>query len=197
MINSRIHILKESYKLFLSNNMEKVTFTELEKATEKIRGTILYHFNSKQKLFESIVDEVFLPSFEITPETMETAHHASFEDFIKIYKSPEERVINKIKTELQVEEPETGYYNFLNQAHKYYPAFKKEYSKIITKELSVWNVAMTRIRKDHSSFYCDDKEMAYVFMLLSTGFYYNKGYQVPFEFSYADLLKHLSRYILA
>lgn len=192
-----MHILKEAYRLFLSNNMEKVTFTELEKATGKIRGTILYHFNSKQKLFESIVDEVFLPSFEITPEIMETAHHASFEDFIKVYKSPEERVINKIKTEIQSIEPETGYYNFLNQAHKYYPVFKKEYSKIITKELSVWNTVIERIKKDNSSFSGDAKELAHIFMLISTGYYCNKGYQVPFEFSCADLLKHLSRYILA
>ena len=191
-----MRILKEAYRLFLFSNVEKVTITELEKITQKVRGTLFYHFKNKQNLFNSVVSEVFLPSFEITPKILEAANDMTFEDFIDQYKSPEERVINKITTELQVEEPEMGYYNFLNQAYKYYPPFKKEYSKIITKELSVWNVVIIRIKKDNSSLCCDAKEMAYAFMLLSTGFYYNKGYQVPSGFDCATLLKHLSRCVL-
>ncbi len=59
MIDTRKHILFESYKLFLSYNIEKVTITELERATSKIRGIIFYHFSNKQQLFEAVVDEVF------------------------------------------------------------------------------------------------------------------------------------------
>lgn len=197
MGNCRMHILKEAYRLFLFSNVERVTIIELEKITQKVRGTIFYHFKNKQNLFNSVVEEVFLPSFEITPEIMGVANNVTLEEFIKQYKSPEERVINKIKTELQVEEPETGYYNFLNQAHKYHPSFKKEYSNIINRELSVWNMVINRIEKDSSSFSGDAKELANIFMLISTGYYYNKGYQVPSEFDYATLLKHLSCCILA
>ncbi len=191
--NCRIHILKEAFKLFLLHNMEKVTISELEKSTEKIRGTIFYHFDNKQKIFESVVDEVFLPLFDIPVEITNAAQNVSFEYFVKIYQSPEERVIHKIKTVFQAEEAEIGYYNFLNQAQKYYPPFKKKYTEIIKKELFVWDIALSNNAYPLSRSNFPRKELSYIFMMLSTGFFYNKGYCDVSDINYRTLLCDLTR----
>lgn len=50
----------EAYKLYASKPYDQVTFTELEKATGLSRGAILYHFKSKELLFNSIVENFIL-----------------------------------------------------------------------------------------------------------------------------------------
>lgn len=188
----RMQILRESYVLFLHGNVEKVTINELEKATKRIRGAIFYHFKGKLKLLESIVEELFLPSFNIPSEIVEAANEASFEDFIKVYKSPEERVINIIKTEFKVDEPDFCYFNFMNQAKKYYPDFSSKYAKVIDLELSVWNAVIEKNR-DQLTFFGDrTKEIAAIFMHLSTGLFFQKGYYGSFVSDNAALLHRLS-----
>ena len=191
--NCRAHILNEAYKLFLFQTTEKVTIFELEKATGKIRGTIFYHFANKQKVFEAVVDEIFLPSFDIPNEITATAIKGTFDDFIQIYQSPEKRVINKIKACFQVESPETGYINFLNQAYKYYPSFKTKYSQIIRKELSVWEKVLIKGKERGIFSSLNPKETAYGLMLLNSGFFYCKAYHEALEFDYSDLLDCMSR----
>ncbi len=191
--NCRIHILNEAYKLFLFQNMEKVTISKLEHTTRKIRGTIFYHFANKQKLFEAVVDEIFLPSFEIPDKITAMAIKGTFEDFINVYQSPEKRVIDKIKTFFQVESPETGYHNFLNQANKYYPSFKTKYSKILKKELSVWEKVLIKAKESGLFSNFNTKETAYELMLLNTGYFCSKAYYEGLDFDYPDLLNCMFR----
>ena len=194
MGNCRKQVLEGAFKLFLLHNMEKVTITELEKATTKIRGTIFYHFENKQKIFESVVDEIFLPLFDIPAEITDVVQYIAFKDFIGVYQSPEERVIHKMKTIFQVEEAEAGYYNFLNQAHKYYPSFKNKYSKIIDKELFVWNMVISRNKETNTLPNLPTKDLSYIFIMLSTGFFYNKGYRDALDVDYRTLLYDLARF---
>lgn len=60
--NSRNLILKETFKLFLQKNVEKVTVPDLEKATGIQRGTIFYHFKDKEALFIEVIDRYFFQS---------------------------------------------------------------------------------------------------------------------------------------
>lgn len=58
--DSKQFILIEAFKLFTSNQYDKVTFSKLEAATNFSRGAILYHFKSKEVLFEAVVKEFVL-----------------------------------------------------------------------------------------------------------------------------------------
>lgn len=62
MKNGRVKetILEEAFKLFLSKPYDKVTYTELEKATGFSRGAILHHFRVKITLFEQVIDKYLL-----------------------------------------------------------------------------------------------------------------------------------------
>lgn len=49
-------LLFEAYKLYVSKPYDHVTFSELEKATKLSRGAILYHYKSKELLFNAVIE---------------------------------------------------------------------------------------------------------------------------------------------
>ncbi|WP_348768706.1 TetR/AcrR family transcriptional regulator [uncultured Bacteroides sp.] len=57
---SKQKILLESFKLFVSKSLSDITFSDIEKATNLSRGTILYHFKTKDQIFTEIVNQFIL-----------------------------------------------------------------------------------------------------------------------------------------
>lgn len=53
-------IILEAFKLYVSKPYEQVTFAELEKVTGLSRGALLYHFKSKELLFNTIIEQFVL-----------------------------------------------------------------------------------------------------------------------------------------
>lgn len=49
-------LLLEAYKLYVSKPYDHVTFSELEKVTKLSRGAILYHYKSKELLFNAVIE---------------------------------------------------------------------------------------------------------------------------------------------
>lgn len=162
-------ILEKAYNLFLLNNFEKVTISKLEKSCEKIRGTIFYYFSNKQKLFEAVVDEVFFPSLSLPNEVSETAVSASFQSFIDIYTSPEDRIINDIKFRYNIKNANMSCYNFITQACQYYNNFQEKYRDAIIKDATVWNYAI-RKAQDTNEISRDIKvDLSALFISMSSG----------------------------
>ncbi|MDR2882399.1 MAG: TetR/AcrR family transcriptional regulator [Alistipes sp.] len=57
---TRANIIEQSFRLFSSMQYDKVTYPEIERATDLRRGSILYHFKSKLELFEAVVETMLL-----------------------------------------------------------------------------------------------------------------------------------------
>lgn len=49
-------LLLEAYKLYVSKPYDHVTFAELEKVSGLSRGAILYHYKSKELLFNAVIE---------------------------------------------------------------------------------------------------------------------------------------------
>lgn len=191
MRNSRSYILEESYKLFLCRNVEKVTISELEKETKKIRGTIFYHFNDKLNLFNCIVHEIFLPQLDIPTQMRDAALNVSFATFIESYKSPEERAIEIMKKRYHIPEAEMCYFNFLSQAYKYSPDFQKQYTQVFFKEIQIWKTVIDRNKKSDISIDCDSHILANIVILFKTGVFYAKGHTDIPKIDYDNTLAKL------
>lgn len=58
--NSKNLILIEAFKLFAYNSYDQVTFNKLEEATKLSRGAILYHFASKEIIYNAVITEFVL-----------------------------------------------------------------------------------------------------------------------------------------
>lgn len=165
----RNFILEKAYNLFLLNNFEKVTISKLEKSCEKIRGTIFYYFANKQKLFEAVVDELFFPSLSLPDEVSEIAISSSFQNFVTIYISPEDRVINNIKFRYDIKNTNMSCYNFIIQACQYYKNFQEKYREIIIKDVAVWNYAIKKAQDTNEISTDAEVDLSTLFISMSSG----------------------------
>ena len=174
--NSRSLILTKAYKLFLVNNLEKVTISNIEKITGKVRGTIFYHFKDKQNLFKSVVEEVFFPSFNIPVDIIEMAKSKNFNYFVDKYICPDERAIRDIRNNHEIKNAESAYFHFLSQASIYYSDFKNKMSDIVNEDLSICKQAIDNYKKENDIKNIDSTVMAFFIIALNTGTLYNKEY---------------------
>ena len=55
-------ILRESFKLFLAQGYDAVSFTDIERAAQVTRGAIFHHFSGKEDLFKHVADQ-FIDAF--------------------------------------------------------------------------------------------------------------------------------------
>jgi AcrR family transcriptional regulator len=167
--NSRQVILKEAYKLFLTNNVEKVTISEIEKATKKIRGSIFYYFKSKQAIFNAVVEEMFFQSFRFPVNLIEIAISQSFEQFLDSYTGYEQRAILQIKKLYEMEKPEIAYYDFISQANRYYPDFKNKFNEIVQKDYDICS-KIIRVSQDKNELKIgDSKKLAFLLLKINSG----------------------------
>jgi AcrR family transcriptional regulator len=126
------NILRETYRLFLTENIERVTVIDIENATKRTRGTFFHYFRDKQDLFEKTVEKQYL--VQLKKKGYPTNAPIDFEDFINNYKSPSERVTAHIKALYENINAEKAFCHFTLQASRYYPDFDTVYNRIIEKE---------------------------------------------------------------
>lgn len=55
---TRAMIIFEAFKLFSTKQYDNVTYSDFERETGMTRGSILYHFPSKQNLFEAVIENL-------------------------------------------------------------------------------------------------------------------------------------------
>lgn len=80
---SKNKILLEAFKLFASKPYEKVTFADLENATGLSRGAILYHIQTKENLFEQILEDLIFKRSTIVSNNNVVGLWNHIENFIQ------------------------------------------------------------------------------------------------------------------
>ncbi len=126
------NIIRATYRLFLTENIERVTISDIEKATDRTRGAIFHYFQDKQDLFEKTVEEQYFVQLKKHP--YQTDKPVDFDCFIDSYQSPSERLIAHIKQLDENINAEKAFYHFTLQAGRYYPGFDAIYSRILEDE---------------------------------------------------------------
>lgn len=81
--NSKNRILIEAFKLFACKPFDKVTFADLENATGLSRGAILYHVQTKENLFDLVLEELIFKRTTIAIDPNITGLWNHIEAFIQ------------------------------------------------------------------------------------------------------------------
>lgn len=134
-MKSKELLLLEAYKLYVSKPYDHVTFSELEKVTGLSRGAILYHYKSKELLFNAVIEHFVIEKSAITALIDDDC--GSLLDFIKNF-------ISECKREMQ-EYRSRGIYNmnlakFHMEFHalSYYNDAQNIFKKWLENEQNVW-----------------------------------------------------------
>lgn len=139
LINMRMKtkesLLFEAYKLYASKPYGHVTFAELEKATGLSRGAILYHYKSKELLFNAVIENFVFKESSVNTLISEDCNN--FLGFIK-------KFISQCKDEMQ-RYRSMGMYNInLAKLHiefhalSYYKDAQEIFRKWMENERNIW-----------------------------------------------------------
>lgn len=128
-------LLLEAYKLYVSKPYDHVTFSELEKVTGLSRGAILYHYKSKELLFNAVIEHYVIKKSSVSALINEDSD--SLLEFIK-------KIISGCKSEMQ-EYRSFGIYNMnLAKFHiefhalSYYNGAQNIFKKWLEDEQNIW-----------------------------------------------------------
>lgn len=134
---SRDLILKEAFKLFLQNNIEKVTVPELERVTKLQRGAIFYHFKDKEAIFKEVIEKYFFSPLNIfspiAPDgiySLEEYWDKKNEHLVKI-----QSWFNKEKIPIN---PSSAFFHIAEQANLYIPTFRENMQNLLEANKTYW-----------------------------------------------------------
>lgn len=134
---SRDLILKEAFKLFLQNNIEKVTVPELERVTKLQRGAIFYHFKDKETIFKEVIEKYFFSPlnifYPIAPDEI-----YSIEEYWDKKNKHLVKIQSWFKQEGVLINPYSAFFHLAEQANLYIADFRENMQNLLEANKIYW-----------------------------------------------------------
>ncbi len=141
-MTTKERITEEAFKLFLNNNFEKVSISDIENATGKTRGAIFYFFKNKEEIFIEVIDtymiEVQNPYQKFSFDT-----NMSLNQFINRYINGINTTMSKMLS-ISVVNIYKQYFSLYLQASRIYPNFSEIMTQNSIKEIKLWEKVIKR-----------------------------------------------------
>ena len=141
-MTTKDRIIEEAFKLFLNNNFEKVSISDLEEAVGKTRGAIFYFFKNKEEIFNEVIETYIIKTQ--TPEVkFDNSEDLTLEQFIYHYIRGINRTMSKMLS-LSVVNIYKQYFALYLQASRIYPNFSEIMTRHAVAELGLWERTISR-----------------------------------------------------
>jgi TetR/AcrR family transcriptional regulator, transcriptional repressor for nem operon len=165
MSDAREHILNTSFRLFLQKNFKEVTMREIVEKTGLSKGAFYHYFESKEQLFEEVVNHFFLT---LTSIDFDSFSHASLGEFCKDY-------LKFLATQSEIYTSEgadsgSNLFTLIFESMKIVPGFKKKFRAAEEKEIDGWRrIIKIARRNDEITSEMSDEEIAKIFIFINDG----------------------------
>jgi len=132
MDTTKQEIVQKAFALFLTIGYTEVTMSRLLKETRLSKGGFYHHFESKEQLFEEVVEQFFFgvtanKGFEPTPSKTFTGN---MEDFL----GRKQAAFQMFASHLGVEQNELNFFLFIMQAIRYLPGVRQKVDLFMYRE---------------------------------------------------------------
>jgi TetR/AcrR family transcriptional repressor of nem operon len=136
MLETKDHILKTAFILFLKKGYKSVTMQNLEKETGLTKGAFYHYFKSKEEIFVEVIDKYHLSQRNFTSSEFEL--RCTLSEFIDYQINEIVLKINNIRKLADIENPDPFFISLILEARKYYPGFTEK-TKVLSKAvLMMW-----------------------------------------------------------
>jgi len=167
--DSKEHILKTSFSLFLQKSFKEVTMNELVAAAGLSKGAFYHYFESKEKLFSEVIDTFYFKNMTIDYSKLS---HESLWQFYHDYAKEITGLINESKAFLDTKDQEANinYFIMMFDALKLFPDFRNKLRETQQKELDAWS-AIVKIGREKGEFESpmSDEQIARMFIYSTDG----------------------------
>lgn len=165
------NLIFQSFVLFSHNPYSNVKFADIEKATGLSRGAVLYHFASKQDIFNAVVKFSLLGRASILeiPIVDSEPLNTFIIDFVKSCKTTMKELAKK-----GIKNVNRAHYNIESQALYFYDQFDILSEQIRDTELAVWTQVVKKAQKvDEIKKDIDPEKLAALFLNTYLGHAYS------------------------
>lgn len=168
MNETREHILKVAFNLFLVKSYKEVTMAELVEKTGMSKGAFYHYFKSKEQLFLEAIKNCMS---SITPDFSILDKNSLYE-FYHQYAVYQNRVLNSLQ--LDGDDLDRGltvnYYSLVFDALKIFPSFREKLLEHEQDELKAWKGVISTARKNGEiRSFMNDEQIAKVFIYTNDG----------------------------
>lgn len=169
MQNTKEHILKTAFKLFLQKSYKEVTMQDIVRETGLSKGAFYHYFKSKEQLFKEIINTYYFDKMMIDYEKLS---HNSLKEFYQDYVKNIKNTLTSIKNEI-FDSNTLVNINFISivfDAMKLFPRFQEKVKQTQQYELNEWIkiVKIARRKKEFSS-PMSDEQIARMFIYSNDG----------------------------
>lgn len=168
MNDTREHILKVAFNLFLVKSYKEVTMAELVEKSGMSKGAFYHYFKSKEQLFQEALKNCMS---SLTPDFSIFDRNSLYE-FYHQYAVYQNRVLNSLQ--LDGDDPDRGltvnYYSLVFDALKVFPSLREKLLEHEQDELKAWKEVISTARKNGEIRpFMNDEQIAKVFIYTYDG----------------------------
>lgn len=147
MKNSKEHILKTSFRLFLQKSFKEVTLNEIVVATGLSKGAFYHYFQSKELLFVEVINTFFFDQMMIDYRTLRTN---SLWDFYHDYALQLKKTVAVFKEYGNFSDTKVNVNSLtmMFNALDLFPGFRDKLREAKQKELDAWTSVIAKSRSN-------------------------------------------------
>ncbi|WP_297118173.1 TetR/AcrR family transcriptional regulator [uncultured Porphyromonas sp.] len=140
-------ILRESFKLFLAQGYDAVSFTDIERAAQVTRGAIFHHFSGKEDLFKHVADQfidAFLDTFleEVDYGAEYLTSPTPLKDFMDTRLALIERRMTYFLKDVDVRVTSASFMSFILYLKDHHETWSEQMQEYEAKKIEAWSEAI-------------------------------------------------------
>lgn len=136
-------IVRESFKLFLVQGYDAVSFTDIERAAQVTRGAIFHHFSGKEDLFKHVANQfidAFLEEVDYGAEYLTSP--TPLKDFMDTYLAIIERRMTYFLKEVDVRVTSASFMSFILYLKDHHETWSEQVQGYEAKKIEAWREAI-------------------------------------------------------
>jgi TetR/AcrR family transcriptional regulator, transcriptional repressor for nem operon len=169
MNETKEHILKVSFLLFLQKNFKEVTMKEIVEKTGLSKGAFYHYFKSKEKLFEEVVNQYYFSDLSTRYDNLDKSSLARFcDEYLNLVQNFS--AWQMLSDSGDQKKLSLNYYILIFDAIKILPDFGQKMIKANQREFSAMKEAVVNARKSGEiNSTMSDEQIAQIFLFITDG----------------------------
>lgn len=143
MQDSKKHIIKIAFKLFLQKSYKSVTLRNIIAESGLSNGTFYHYFNTKEQLYEEVANYYWC---ELMNPPFNSPDDCTLYQFIQEALRRARKIFISIINETDLDDEHTNFYSFISEANRLIPGFKEKVCSSHKKGLEVWTTIIEKAK---------------------------------------------------
>jgi TetR/AcrR family transcriptional regulator, transcriptional repressor for nem operon len=141
MKDTRDHILRTAFRLFVTMSYKAVTMSSLEKETGLTKGAFYHYFKNKEDIYIEVIDKFYL-----TNRDPKNDKNGSLLDNIELHFKHIESVSKKFKEIINTENFDPNAVALILEAKVYYPGFNEKLKELDDANFNKWESIISKAK---------------------------------------------------